>query len=131
MNPTSKIFVIASMLFAVTGATAGPDHAQQHGLKEQPAPTMSMEAHMQGMEKTMLQIQQTEDVEERMRLMREHIDQMKAAMRQMHAEEDVASGVNRPAHRHKYPLRTMQQMSRQVDMQQKELKRLHDHNKMK
>ena len=73
--------------------------------------TAAAEGDMAGMSATMQRIQATEDPEERERLLEEHLDQMHAEMKAMY--------------------RQMGQMMEQMEAQQTETKRLHDHRKTK
>jgi len=75
------------------------------------AEKMDHTSHMQKMQETMGQIRATEDPEERTRLLEEHMDQMMAEMREMHEN--------------------MGEMMKQMDAQQRETRKTHDHRKMK
>ncbi|HEY5646735.1 MAG: hypothetical protein CMQ43_03645 [Gammaproteobacteria bacterium] len=75
------------------------------------AEQMDHDSHMQKMQESMAQIRATEDPEERARLLEAHMDQMMAAMREMH--------------------QNMGQMMKQMDAQKREARKTHDHRKMR
>lgn len=75
------------------------------------AESMNHHSHMQEMQESMAKIRSTEDPDERARLLEEHMDQMMAAMREMHEN--------------------MGHMMKQMDAQKRESRKVHDHRKMK
>jgi 2-oxo-4-hydroxy-4-carboxy--5-ureidoimidazoline (OHCU) decarboxylase len=125
MKLSRSFFMGMVLLLASAMAAAGPPHANRHG-------DAKITTDMQEMEQTMQKIHQTKDTDERMRLMQQHMGQMEAAM--THMQESESAQEAKPAgatHMHKHPHGMMKQMMGQMQVQQEEIKRLHDHSKMK
>lgn len=70
-----------------------------------------MQSMHQSMQQSMERIRETEDPEERDRLLEKHMEQMTAAMRQMHENMGV--------------------MMEQMDAQKRETRKTHNHRKMR
>lgn len=125
MKTSKGLIVVGALVLGISTAYAGPPHANMHGDKE-------MQGHMQEMQQTMQKIHQTKDADERMRLMQQHMVQMDAAMKELDQVE-AAGGADpaRAIHMHKHAQGMRQQMMEQMQVQQEELQRLHDHNSTK
>lgn len=86
---------------------------------------------MGDMEKTMQQIQATKDPNQRMELMQKHMDQMHAAMRDMHGMMG-GSGMMGGCREHMPEMRKMmEQMMQQMQAEKQEMKKFHDHSRMR
>jgi hypothetical protein len=92
---------------------------------------------MGDMEKTMQQIQATKDPNQRMELMQKHMDQMHAAMREMHGMMGGSgmaggSGMMAGCQEHMPEMRKMmEQMMQQMQAEKQEMKKFHDHTRMR
>lgn len=86
---------------------------------------------MGDMEKTMQQIQATKDPDQRMELMQKHMDQMHATMQQMHGMMG-GSDMKRGCQEHMPEMRKMmEQMMQQMQAEKLEMKKFHDHGRMR
>jgi hypothetical protein len=122
MKLSKSFFMAMVLLLASAMAAAGPPHTNVPGDAKV----------MQEMQQTMQKIHQTKDADERMLLMQQHMGQMEAAMTDMQEIESAQEA--KPAcanYMHKHAHGMMKQMMGQMQVQQEEIKRLHDHQKMK
>jgi len=127
-----KASVMKSTLAGILLLTTGPVFSEA---AKQPDP-------MQEMQKTMQQIRDTKDSDKRMELMQKHMDQMHAAMAQMHSmmgNKDMAAMhgkmgdhnmANCQGHMTEMQ-KMMQDIMGQMDAEKQEMKKTHDHARMR
>jgi uncharacterized phage infection (PIP) family protein YhgE len=103
-------------------AAIGPVHAEQTKTDADP---------MQDMEKTMQQIQATKDPNQRMELMQKHMDQMHAGMKAMHDRMGGSNGMGGCKDHMPEMQQMMEKMMQQMEAEKKEMKKFHDHSRMR